>query len=293
MNIQQFLDYLTFERNASPLTVENYRSDLEFFEQYFKRLDETLTWETIDSDVVRDWMADMMDRGIKARSVNRRLSALRSFYRYAIKNGLIGHDPVHTVRNPKAEKPLPQYLREKEMDQLIDHVEWGTEYKNVRTRTIIILFYETGIRVSELTGLDDRDVSFINHQLKVTGKRDKQRIIPFGEELAQTLRSYMELRDSTVDKQSTALFLDDKGRRMSADKVRQDIKGPLSLVCTLKKRSPHVLRHTFATAMLNHEAGIESVRKLLGHERLETTEIYTHTTFEQMKRVYKNAHPRA
>jgi len=293
MDIQQFLDYLTYERNASPMTVESYRYDLELFEKYFKAKDEELTWETIDSDVVRDWMADMMDSGNKARSVNRRLSALRTFYRFAVSHNLVERDPVHRIRGPKQAKPLPQYLREKEMDQLIDDLEWGNDYKDVRTRTIIIMFYETGMRVSELTNLDDTDVSFTENQLKVTGKRNKQRIIPFGRELADALKNYIALRDKSVVKKSTALFLNNKGERTKPYQVRAMIKGPLSMVCTLKKRSPHVLRHTFATAMLNHEAGLESVKKLLGHESLKTTEIYTHTTFEQMKRVYKNAHPRA
>jgi integrase/recombinase XerC len=206
---------------------------------------------------------------------------------------MVERDPAHMIVGPKKSKPLPQFLREGEMDQLLDKVEWGDTYKDVRARTLLLLFYETGIRLSELIGLDDVDVDFAGRQLKVTGKRDKQRVIPFGEELAAELKRFMELRDEKVAKQSPAVFLTEKGERMSKSQVHYVVHKHLSRVTTLKKRSPHVLRHTFATAMLNHKAGLESVKKLLGHESLETTEIYTHTTFEQLKRVYKEAHPRA
>ena len=157
----------------------------------------------------------------------------------------------------------------------------------------VIARYETGIRLSELIGLDDSMVDFSNRQLKVTGKRDKQRVIPLGEELLATLRDYMKCRNKEVNRQSEALFVTARGQRMTSSQVREAVRKNLSKVCTLKKRTPHVLRHTFATAMLNNKAGIESVKKLLGHESLSTTEIYTHTTFEQLKREYYSAHPRA
>ena len=180
------------------------------------------------------------------------------------------------------------------MDRLIDQPEmWGESYREFRARTIIILLYETGIRLSELLGLNDADVDMTASQLKVTGKRNKQRIVPFGHELATLLADYMRLRDEQTLKQEPALFLNDKGRRISKAQVERIVHEGLSKVTTMKKRSPHVLRHSFATAMLNNGAGLESVRKLLGHESVATTEIYTHTTFEQLKRVYENAHPRA
>ena len=166
-------------------------------------------------------------------------------------------------------------------------------YNKVRARTILLLFYETGIRLAELVGLNDEDVDFAAMQLKVTGKRDKQRIVPFGEELAQMLTDYITLRDNEVNRQSPALFLNGKGARITRGQVQNLVRKHLSEVTTLKKKSPHVLRHSFATAMLNNGAGLESVKKLLGHESLETTEIYTHTTFEQLKRIYNEAHPRA
>ena len=291
--VDLFLDYLKLERNYSPATVKHYRDDLKEFERFFQELDSQLSWETVDSDIVRRWMEAMMDRGNVASSVNRRLSALRSFYRYALRRNLIERDPVHGIQGPKRKRPLPQFLKEPEMDRLLDENMWTDCYKDVLARTIIVTFYETGIRISELIGLNDKDVDYINCEIKVTGKRDKQRIIPFGDELSETLISYQHRRNAEMKCESEAFFRTEKGERVTDAQVRQIVKTNLSKVSTLKKRSPHVLRHTFATAMLNHEAGLESVKKLLGHESLSTTEIYTHTTFEQLKKVYKNAHPRA
>jgi integrase/recombinase XerC len=292
--IEEFLNYLKFELNRSDLTVARYGDDLRTFKAFFKNLDTHLSWESIDSDIIRDWMESMMDKGNSASSINRRLSAVRSFYRFALSRKKVDSDPSHFVQGPKKSKPLPQFLKESEMNKILDPKMWAMDnYADVRTRTIIMTFYETGIRLSELTGLDDEAVDFQNHQLKVTGKRNKQRIIPFGEELNTTLENYILLRDHSVTKYSKALFLSDHGGRMKNEKVRYDVRKNLSKVCSLKERTPHVLRHTFATAMLNHDTGLESLRKLLGHASLSTTEIYTHTTFEQLKRVYKNAHPRA
>jgi len=293
MMINEFLNYLKFERNRSDLTIKNYGEDLRAFKEFYGNLDSRLSWKSVDSDVIRDWMESMMDKGNNATSINRRLSALRSFYRFALARKLVDKDPVHGVTGPKKGRPLPQFLKENEMDRLLDAESWTESFEDVRDRTIIMTFYETGIRLSELIGLDDSMVDFSNRQLKVTGKRNKQRVIPFGEELLAMLRDYMKCRGKEVNLQSDALFVSAKGQRMTTSQVREAVRKNLSKVCTLKKRTPHVLRHTFATAMLNNKAGIESVKKLLGHESLSTTEIYTHTTFEQLKREYYSAHPRA
>ena len=293
MMINEFLNYLKFERNRSDLTIKNYGEDLRAFKEFYGNLEGCHSWKSVDSDVIRDWMESMMDKGNNATSINRRLSALHSFYRFALARKLVDKDPVHGVTGPKKGRPLPQFLKENEMDRLLDAESWTESFEDVRDRTVIMTFYETGIRLSELTGLDDSMVDFSNRQLKVTGKRNKQRVIPFGEELLATLRDYMKCRDKEVNRQSEALFVSAKGQRMTSSQVREAVRKNLSKVCTLKKRTPHVLRHTFATAMLNNKAGIESVKKLLGHESLSTTEIYTHTTFEQLKREYYSAHPRA
>lgn len=292
--IDNFLQYLRYERNRSELTVKAYFMDLEMFRNYIKAQDEGLELEDVDSDLVRDWMEYMLDGGDSAASVCRRLSAVKSMYRFALSRKLVSRDPAHGLRGPKKHRPLPQFLTENEMTRLLDGLEWGDTFNDVRTRTILITFYETGVRASELVAMDDKNVDFVNQEIKVTGKRNRQRIIPFGEELGRTLKQYMEKRDAeTGQSECGALFTDAEGRRMNYSKVRQLVRNSLALVCNLKKRSPHVLRHTFATALLNNGADIESVQKLLGHEKLSTTEIYTHTTFEQLKQVYSNAHPRA
>ena len=293
MKIERFLDYLKLERNYSRLTVLKYESCLRLFEEYFKNLNTELEWESVDADVIRDWMESMMDSGLTAATVNGRLSAVRSFYRFALKKGLVENDPAHTITGPKKEKPLPKFIREKDMDRLLQPEMWGDTYKDVCARTIILLFYETGMRVGELVMLDDEMVDLDNRQLKVTGKRNKQRIIPFGAELEQALRDFVRLRDEQVERTEKGFFVNEKGQRVTYEQVRRMVKNHLGRVTTQQKRTPHVLRHTFATTMLNHEAGLESVKQLLGHESLATTEIYTHTTFEQLKKVYEKAHPRS
>ena len=291
--INQFLNYLRYERNASPQTVQTYEESLREFESYLGFRDEGLSLEKVDSDLIRDWMESMMDKGNTASTINKKLSALRSFYRFALKRKLVEKDPAHCITGPKKSKPLPQFLRENEMDHLLDGLEWDdNNYKDVRARTILLLLYEAGLRRAELIGLNDGDVDFATGQLKVTGKRNKQRIVPFGKELAEALINYRTVRDEQ-EKNSDAFFLNDKGDRMTAPQVYTLVRKYLSAVTSLKKRSPHVLRHTFATAMLNHGADLESIKNLLGHESVATTEIYTHTTFEQLKKVYENAHPRA
>ena len=292
--IKKFLSYLRYERNRSELTVRNYDKSLREFESYFKLRDSQLSWETIDSDVIRDWMESLMDKGAMASTVNNCLSAVRSFYRYALAYGIVAVDPSHYVKVPKLKKPLPKFIREKDMDRLMDQDNmWGDSVKDMRARTIILTLYSTGIRLAELIGLDVNDVDFVNMQLKVTGKRDKQRVVPFGKELCETLQQYLQVRETLPLRDTEALFVNDKGLRVSRGQVENIVRNNLSKVTTQQKRSPHVLRHSFATAMLNNGAELESVRKLLGHESIATTEIYTHATFEQLKSVYEKAHPRA
>ena len=291
--IDQFLNYLRYERNASPQTVQTYEESLREFESYIAFREDGLSLGTVDTDLIRDWMESLMDRGNNASTINKKLSALRSFFRFALKRGLVEKDPAHALAGLKKSKPLPQFLREGEMDRLLDGMEWGEDYKDVLARTLLLLLYETGLRRSELAGLNDGDIDFGVCQLKVTGKRNKQRIVPFGAELAEALKGYMDMRNEQLRLDGDALFLNDKGLRMTGQQVYAIVRKHLTGATSLKKRSPHVLRHTFATAMLNNGAGLESIKNLLGHESVSTTEIYAHTTFEQLKRVYKEAHPRA
>lgn len=293
--VETFIDYLRYERNASERTIGEYQDDLKAFESFYKVLDSTLTWETIDADVIREWMVNMMSRGHKPASVQRRLSAIRSFYRFLLKRGIVHKDPAHNVTAPKRERALPAFIREKEMDRLIDSPEmWSDNFEGRRDRLIIMMFYNTGIRLGELLGLNEEDVSSARQAIKVTGKGNKQRIVPFGSELLHLINIYREEKKTLFGLENEApFFVNKSGGRLRNDQVREMVRRQLALVTAQAKRSPHVLRHTFATSMLNHQADLESVKELLGHKLLSTTEIYTHTTFEELKKVYKNAHPRA
>ena len=295
--INDFIEYLQYERNYSRKTTEVYQADLEAFKRFYEAIDKDLTWAEMPADIVRQWVVEMMEKGNVATSVRRRLSSLRSFYKFLLRRNLVTRDPVHSMPGPKVEKKLPAYIRETEMDRLFDGDFFGDDYQGFRDRMILLTFYSTGIRLSELVGLKDKDVDLDQMQLKVTGKRNKQRIIPYGDEFGDSLRNYLAERDTFVQQkasESTSLFLDERnGQEMNPAKVRNIVKKYLSLVTTQQRNSPHVLRHTFATAMLNHKADLQSVKELLGHESLSTTEIYTHTTFEQLKEMYNQAHPRA
>lgn len=293
MWIDSFLEYLRLERNYSEKTVVSYGIDLQEFEGYFKKADAEIDFTTVDADVVRNWVMHLMDEGRAATSVNRKLSTLRSFYRFLLKKKVMTVNPMTKVVGPKKKKTLPSFVREKDMDRLLDDLTFGEGYEGYRDRMILEMFYATGMRLSELIGLDDVDVDFSAKLIKVTGKRNKQRLIPFANELEHDLRVYIKVRDEALPNGSDAFFVRKDGKRMYPMQVYRLVKRNLSKVVTLKKRSPHVLRHTFATAMLNDCAELRAVKELLGHESLTTTEVYTHTTFEELKKVYELAHPRA
>ena len=293
MLIKDFLNYLRLERNYSERTIVAYEADLRGFEEYFKKTDAELDFRSVHSDNVRNWMVSLMDEGRTETSVNRKLSSLRSFYRFLLRRKEITVNPMLKVVGPKKKKPLPSFVREKDMDRLLDEVPFGGGFEGCRDRTILEMFYATGMRLSELIGLNDADVDFSAKLIKVTGKRNKQRLIPFGNELAEDLRLYINVRNEAMPQEAEALFVLNDGKRMYPMAVYRIVKRNLSRVVSLKKRSPHVLRHTFATAMLNDSAELRSVKELLGHESLVTTEVYTHATFEELKKVYEQAHPRA
>ena len=288
-----FLRYLAYERNYSVRTVGEYRDDLNAFEAFYREIDATLSWKEIDEDIVRDWLVSMMEAGRAATTVSRRLSALRTFYKFLLKRGWVDADPVRDVQSPKKGKPLPVFVKESEMDRLLDGAFFGNDFQGKRDKLILEMFYVTGIRLSELTGMDVHDVDTSGRVLKVTGKRNKQRIVPFGDELQALLDEYSDARKAAGIDGEGALFVDGKGKRLANARVRRIVRDYLGQVTTLKKRSPHVLRHTFATSMLNHHADLETLKELLGHESISTTEIYTHTTFEELKKMYNQAHPRA
>ena len=294
MLIDAFLKYLRFERNYSEKTIVSYGIDLKEFGDFLREKDLGEDLTKVDAGDVRSWMVDLMGKGRAATSVNRKLSSLRSFYRFLLKKKEIEVNPMLKVVGPKKKKTLPSFLREQEMDRLLDEISFEDNFEGCRDRLILEMFYATGMRLSELIGLNDADIDFSARLLKVTGKRDKQRLIPFGDELELDLLKYIKVRNETFpEREIESLFVYEDGKRMYPNQVYRIVKRNLSKVVMLKKRSPHVLRHTFATAMLNDNAELRAVKELLGHESLATTEIYTHTTFEELKKVYEQAHPRA
>ena len=291
---EKFIQFIRVERRLSESTVETYAVTLRLFRDYLAGLPEPRELVAADSDNIRDWISLLMEEKHSAAYVNRSLVALRTFFKFCLLSGEIVVDPVRTITGPKKPKRIPQFIDEKDMDKLFSQLEEQTDDFNiVRARTIIYILYLTGLRASELLSLDDNMIDFVNKEIKVTGKRNKQRIIPFAQELQDVVCSYLALRDEKIERIDNALFVGNKGKRLTYGQLRKIVKENLSLVSTMKKLSPHLLRHTFATSMLNHDANLESIQKLLGHQSLNATEIYTHTTFEQLKRIYNEAHPRS
>lgn len=288
-----FLDYLRYERNYSDDTVKAYGEDIRQFQEFGGEDVGLQSPPEVVVDVVREWMIHLMNLGYATTSVNRKLSSLRSYYKYLLRKGEVKVDPLRKITGPKNKKNLPVFVKESEMNRLLDDEDFGEGFEGCRDHLVIAMFYATGMRLSELIGLDDGDVDFAASVIKVTGKRNKQRLIPFGEELRAEMEAYVKQRDESVPVRSGAFFVRKTGERLYPNIVRKIVTRNLSKVVTVKKRSPHVLRHTFATSMLNHDAELGAIKELLGHESLATTEIYTHTTFEELKKVYNQAHPRA
>lgn len=289
-----FLDYLTAERNDSPHTVVGYGRDIREFQAFLESLYSSADWTRVRAEDVREWIIYLLDeRNISPASVNVKLSALRSFYRYLRLTGYVSINPMEKIASLKTSRPLPYFVRESEMDRLLELTLEDRSLGGIRDRLVIMMLYETGIRRSELLGLKDSDVDTAAMQVKVTGKRNKQRIIPFGNELKEEIQAYLYSRESELGlKEAAAFFVTDKGMPLTDSLLSSIVKDNLSKVTTIKKKSPHVLRHSFATAMLNNKADLTSIQKLLGHESVATTEIYTHVSFEELKNEYKNAHPR-
>ena len=289
-----FLKYLAAERNYSSATIRSYAKDLSMFQEFLEEQNPNASWTAVEAEDVREWVIYLMDeQKMAASSVNRRLSAMRSFYKYLRRVGRVSINPMEKVVAPKKKRPLPYYVRESEMDRLLELTAEDRSFKGIRDRLVLMMFYETGIRRAELLGMTDASVDLVTKQIKVTGKRNKQRIVPFGEELENEIKAYQMAREETLGQRTfPALFVTEKGTAMNEKQVSKIVKENLSKVTTIKKRSPHVLRHSFATAMLNNKADLTSIQKLLGHESISTTEIYTHVSFEELKSEYKNAHPR-
>lgn len=291
---ESFLQYLKIEKRYSLITVRSYLNDLEQFDNHLMLQDLPCRPEEISSHDVRSWIVSLIEKGYAAVSIHRKISSLRVFYKYLRKEGLVKNDPLEKVVLPKMKKRLPVFIDEVSLDKLLDDHDFGDDYNGIKNRTIIEMLYLTGIRRAELTGLRDIDVDIRGAALKVTGKRNKQRIIPLLKSFTARLEDYLRVRDDKFpDLKPEWFFVGKTGNKLYDKYVYNIVRKYLSMVTTIEKKSPHVLRHTFATHMLNNGADLNSIKEFLGHANLSATQIYTHNSFEKLKRIYKQAHPRA
>lgn len=292
--LQKFIKYIRYEKGYSSHTVLSYNNDISQFEEYLLRQTGEVNHTTVDSDIVRNYVVWLMEQNITPRSVGRKLSALRTFYKYLVKLEVIALSPVAMITKPKESKPLPSFIKQSDMMQLLEEeVDVSDDFVSLRDRLILDMLYQTGMRRAELLQLRDKDVDVSARTIKVTGKRNKQRIIPYGAKLQSLIEKYIAVRNKEVGGKVDALFVRESGEPLYPMMVYRIVKAGLAKVSTLSKLSPHVLRHTFASAMLNNGAEMDSVKELLGHASLTSTQVYTHITFEELKHNYNHAHPRA
>ena len=295
MLIEKFLKYLQHEKRYSQHTCRAYQNDLK---QFFDHLeinnkDRDITKIKSPEKTIRSWIIQMMEEGISSRTINRKLSTLKSFFRYLRRQEVIEYDPLAKIFTLKTEGKLPSFVNEKQMSSLENKDLFSDDFFGIRDRLIIEILYQTGVRVSELVNLRDENVNFANKQLHIHGKRNKERIVPLNNQLVDTIKNYIDLRKQHFrDSVESSLLVTNKGKKLYPRAVYRIVKSYLSIVTTMKQKSPHVLRHTFATHMLNDGADLNAIKELLGHSNLSATQIYTHSTFEKLKKIYKQAHPR-
>lgn len=289
MHVDDFLDHIAKEKRYSPHTIKGYTTDLIEFSDYCHRYFD-VSIENVTHRVVRSWFAQMIEDGFKPRTIHRKSSSLKSFFKFLLVQGVLEKSPMDLVPLPKLDKKLPKFVEEKSLDVLLNELEFPTDFEGKRDKLIMDLFYQTGIRQAELIGLRLNDIDFSQKQIKVLGKRNKERIIPVSIHLLETISEYVSYRKAPT---VANLLLTSGGKKLYPKLVYNIVKKYLSKVTTLSQRSPHVLRHSFATHMLNNGAELNSIKELLGHVNLSATQIYTHNSMEKIKTIYKQAHPRA
>lgn len=293
INLELFFSYLKYEKRYSKHTITAYENDLDQFILFGKKLVEDFCVEEVDYHLIRQWIISMMNNGIIARSVNRKISTLKTFYKFLMREGVIVKNPTDHVAVPKMAKKLPEFVQEKEINRLFDGKFFTEDFEGRRDKAVVSLFYGTGIRLSELVGIRIPDLNLTEKIVKVNGKRNKERLVPFPLEISAILDEYIKMRNALFPDSENFLFLTGNGEPVYNKLIYRIVKRQLSLVTTIDKKSPHILRHSYATHLLNRGADMNAIKELLGHANLAATQVYTHTTFEQLKKVYKQAHPRA
>lgn len=293
MHKEAFTNFLRFEKRLSPHSVLAYSNDLVQFYTYLKSAYSLEDIREVNHSIIRSWIVSLMENKISARSVNRKISTLKSFYKFLLREKVLEINPMNKIQSPKNPKRLPVFVEESKMNALIEDVSFSDDFEGRRNLLIIELLYSTGMRRIELVNLKETDINFRNSTVKVLGKRNKERLIPLTPEISSLIEEYLEQRNKSIQAKDDYLFLTEKGNHIYPGAVYRIVKGSLEKVTTLAKKSPHVLRHTFATHLLNNGANLNAIKELLGHANLAATQIYTHNTIEKLKSVYSKSHPKA
>jgi integrase/recombinase XerC len=291
--IQPFLHYLQFEKRFSQHTIVSYQNDLISFFDYLALHYGQVTLKETEHIFIRSWLAQLKETGITSKTINRKISTLRSFFKYAVKTGVLEQTPMTRIIAPKPEKRLPQYVAENDMSTLVNHVAFGTDWKGQTERLLIMLFYNTGMRLSEVVNLKESNITASGNTIKVLGKGSKERIIPVSAGLMTSINEYLESKKEQNHDNREFLLSSKDGKKLSLRGVYNIVKKYLTLVTTVEKKSPHILRHTFATHLLNGGADLNAVKELLGHSSLASTQVYTHNSIKKLKDAHQKAHPKA
>lgn len=288
-----FLQYLQYEKRLSGHTVISYNTDLDQFITYLIENYKIETINGVNHLIIRSWVVSQMEQKVSARTINHKITALKTFYKYLLRQGVVTENPMPKIQTPKISKRLTVFVEKDNMDKLLDNVDFGDDFAGIRNQLMIEFFYATGIRLAELVGLKQQNVDMYNCTIKVLGKRNKERIIPFADSLKPRIKKYLAQKAKINNISETHFFVTEKGNKVYEKLVYRVINNYLSMITTVEKRSPHVLRHTFATHMLNNGADLNAIKELLGHSSLAATQVYTHNTVEKLKTVHKQAHPKA
>lgn len=290
--VEKFIQYIQFERRFSPHTIQAYKTDLDQFYNFLNTHYEISDIKATDHHIIRSWIVSLIEASVSTRTVNRKLSSLKSYFKFLLKEGILIENPMQKVLPPKSSKRLPVFVDEDAMNILLDEIEFGEDFNGNRDKLIIELLYFTGMRLNELINIKIEDLNFVKKTIKILGKRNKERILPLNFKIVSRIKDYMVLRDEENTLENY-LFITNSGKKLYEKFVYRVVNSYLGMVSTINKKSPHILRHTFATHMLNNGADLNAIKEILGHANLSATQIYTHNTIEKLKTVYNKAHPKA